>query len=67
MQLGPATAERGTPDDRRTAGRTDGRATRIGDCNCGGGGGEGRERESVWGGAMVDEAAVVRTFAVGAS
>ena len=25
------------------------------------------ERESVWGGAMVDEAAVVRTFAVGAS
>ena len=51
----------------RTDGRTDRRATRIGDCNCGGGGGEGRERESVWGGAMVDEAAVVRTFAVGAS
>ena len=69
MQLGPATAERGTPDDRRTDGRTDGRtrdAHRRLQLRRRRWRGK-RERESVWGGAMVDEAAVVRTFAVGAS
>ena len=67
MQLGPATAERGTPDDRRTDGRTDARrasATATVEEAV-----AREERESVWGGAMVDEAVVVRvrTFAVGAS